>query len=262
MKLGIGLRRKNRRGRLFALNFQIGYRGVERHDEDDAATEELEASPPSVEEPKLKEIPPETEEYSKSYGKITSYKQWLERERDEQRRITNSRLRHRGRGVKSLILVLLITLVATSLGVARIPELTEQEKARIDELYQRGIITDGNEDRFLERFTSKMVMKHPDRIDRALAYMGMSDFTFAVHRHRDTLAAIASCILVLSFLLLIFVEGEWAVWLGAFVLVMALCFIPPKYPAYTFAILAGGPATLFLRWIIQKASYDVEQPNS
>ena len=55
------------------------------------------------------------------------------------------------------ILVLLTTLVVTSLGIARVPELTDQEKPRIDELYSLGIVRKSNEARFMESF--KMEMK-------------------------------------------------------------------------------------------------------
>ena len=81
MKRGITLRR-DRHGRRFALNFQIGYEGL-RYDEENP--------PPGPKEPTLQELPPKTQEYAKSYGSITSYEQWLEREREEQRRINNSR---------------------------------------------------------------------------------------------------------------------------------------------------------------------------
>lgn len=60
MKLGIALRRKNRRGRRFALNFQVGYDGPSYDDEGDPP--ESETSPPPPEEPNLQEIPPKTEE--------------------------------------------------------------------------------------------------------------------------------------------------------------------------------------------------------
>ena len=91
MKRGITLR-TNRRGRRFVLNFQIGYDSSGSDDENDDPSEPK--TPPSTpEEPKLQALPPKTEERRVSYGKITSYEQWLERERQEQRRITNSRLR-------------------------------------------------------------------------------------------------------------------------------------------------------------------------
>ena len=154
------------------------------------------------------------------------------------------------------ILVLLTTLVVTSLGIARVPELTDQEKTRIDELYSLGIVRKSNEARFMEAF--KMEMKSPDRIDRATAYLGMSDFTFAVYRHRDALASIASCFFVICFIVLMFVQREWAIWLGAFGFVIALCFIPPQFPAYTFGILAAGPSALLLRWIFRLASRRTE----
>ena len=79
--------RKKRNGRRFRLSFQIGY---------DSPPSDVKASPepeePRVpEEPTSPEIPTDTEGYSKSYGEITSYEQWLEREREEQKRITRSR---------------------------------------------------------------------------------------------------------------------------------------------------------------------------
>ena len=80
--------RKKRNGRRFRLRFQIGY---------DSPPSDVKASPEPEEtsvpeELTSPEIPPDTEGYSKSYGEITSYEQWLEREREEQKRITNSRL--------------------------------------------------------------------------------------------------------------------------------------------------------------------------
>ena len=71
------------------------------------------------------------------------------------------------------ILVLLTTLVVASLGATRVPKLSEQERAKVDRFFERGILTEGNWPRYYEALM--MEMAHPYRIDRAMAYMGMSD---------------------------------------------------------------------------------------
>ena len=86
-------RKKNRSGHRFIFNFQIGYEAQRSNDGDDLS---------KPEEPTLKKAPLRTEQekqvkkvdfVQKNYCRITSYEQWLEREREEQKQITNSRLR-------------------------------------------------------------------------------------------------------------------------------------------------------------------------
>ena len=104
MKRGVTLRR-DRHGRRFVLNLQIGYEGQQRDDGDNL---------PEPAEPTSPEIPPKADGYAKSYGNITSYEQWLERERKEQKRVTDSRLKRENNNsvMKKSIVVAAVGVVA------------------------------------------------------------------------------------------------------------------------------------------------------
>ena len=147
-------RKKNRSGRRFILNFQIGYEAQRSNDEDDLS---------KPEEPTLKKAPLRTEPEKQakkeefvenSYGKIKSYEQWLEREREEQSRITNSRL---GRG-------LIIAATVFFLGCGDDEKLTVLEPS--DNVPSISVVNDGllydgrTKKRFGYHLQSDVVLEH------------------------------------------------------------------------------------------------------